>query len=98
MNNKWREEKAFFFNHEMPTNEYEIKVELENHFGNQNNNKNSAKKHEAGTSLVVQWLELLTSNAGGRGSVPGRGTRTPHAARRGQNIKKKKKKHERMFK
>ena len=32
-----------------------------------------------GTSLVVQWLGLRTSNEGGRGSIPGRGTRIPHA-------------------
>lgn len=84
-----RGESFFIFNHEMLTNEYEIKIELESHFGNQNN-KNSAKKHEAGTSLVFQWLELLISNAGGRGSIPGRGTRIPHTAWHGQNIKKKK--------
>ena len=28
------------------------------------------------TSLVVQWLRLHTSNAGGRGSIPGQGTRS----------------------
>ena len=29
-----------------------------------------------GTSLVVQWLRLCTSNAGGPGSIPGQGTRS----------------------
>ena len=30
----------------------------------------------SGTSLVVQWLRLLTSNAGGMASIPGQGTRS----------------------
>ena len=34
-----------------------------------------------GTSLEVQWLRLLASNAGGAGSVPGQGTKIAHAAR-----------------
>ena len=42
----------------------------------------------AGTSLVVQWVRLCAPNAGGPGSIPGRGTRScmhaatksPHAA------------------
>ena len=41
----------------------------------------------AGTSLVVGWLRLSTSNAGGQGSTPGQGTRShtlqlkiPHTA------------------
>ena len=29
-----------------------------------------------GTSLEVQWLRLHTHNAGGPGSIPGRGTRS----------------------
>ena len=41
-----------------------------------------------GTSLVVQGVKLLTPNAGGVGSIPGKGTRSrmhtatksPHAA------------------
>ena len=36
-------------------------------------------KSFSGTSLVVQWLRLHTSNAGGRGSVPGQGIKIPHA-------------------
>ena len=28
---------------------------------------------DPGTSLVVQWLRIHTSNAGGMGSVPGQG-------------------------
>ena len=33
------------------------------------------KKASGGTSLVVQWLRLCAPNAGGLGSIPGRGTR-----------------------
>ena len=33
-----------------------------------------------GTSLVVQWLRLRVPNAGGVGSIPGQGTKIPHAA------------------
>ena len=33
-----------------------------------------------GTSLAVQWLRLCASNAGGTGSIPGQGTKIPHAA------------------
>ena len=33
-----------------------------------------------GTSLVVQSIRLHTPNAGGPGSIPGQGTRCPHAA------------------
>ena len=44
-----------------------------------------------GTSLVVQWLRLHAANAGGTGSIPGGGTKIPHAAWCGQKVKKKKK-------
>ena len=37
-------------------------------------------KYDAGTSLVVQWLGLCSSNAGGTGSIPGQGTSIPYAA------------------
>ena len=33
--------------------------------------------HIAGTSLVVQWLRLYTSTAGGKGLIPSRGTKIP---------------------
>ena len=46
---------------------------------------------ECGTSLAVQWLRLCTYNAGGAGSIPGRGTRIPHATWCSQKKKKKKK-------
>ena len=47
-----------------------------------------ARKQPPGTSLVVQWVRLHAPNAGGPGSIPGRGTRSrihaasesPHAA------------------
>ena len=29
--------------------------------------------------MVVQWLSLCASNAGGAGSIPGQGTKIPHA-------------------
>ena len=41
-----------------------------------------------GTFLVVQWLRLDTSTAGGRGSIPGQGTKIPHALGHGQKNKK----------
>ena len=46
---------------------------------------------QAGTSLVVQWLRLHAVNAEGVGSIPGQGTKIPHAMARDQKIKKKKK-------
>ena len=36
---------------------------------------------------MVQWLGLRASTAGGMGSIPGQGTKIPHAA---QQSKKKK--------
>ena len=45
-------------------------------------------KHKcSGTSLAIQWLRLHTSNVGGTGSIPGRGTKIPHATQRGQKFK-----------
>ena len=44
-----------------------------------------------GTSLAAQWLGLRASTAGGAGSIPGWGTKIPHAIRCGQNLKKEKK-------
>ena len=41
-----------------------------------------------GTSLVVQWLRLWASTAGGTGSILGQRTKIPHAARCGQKKKK----------
>ena len=35
----------------------------------------------SGISLVVQWLRLHSFKAGGLGSIPGRGTKIPHAVR-----------------
>ena len=66
---------------------------------NYNYNKQLMAKHEnvkydiknmkQGTSLVVQWLRLCISTAEGAGSIPGRGTKIPHAA---WHSKKKRKK------
>ena len=43
-------------------------------------------------SLAVQWLGLHASTAGGTGSIPGQGTKIPHALQHGQIKEKKKKK------
>ena len=32
-----------------------------------------------GTFLAVQWLRFYASSSGGTGSVPGQGTKIPHA-------------------
>ena len=37
-------------------------------------------KNILGTSLVVQWLGLRASTAGGTGLIPGQGTKILHAA------------------
>ena len=50
-----------------------------------------------GTSLVVQWLRLCTSNAGGMGSIPGQETKIPCAAWCGKR-KKERKKEKKVFK
>ena len=42
-----------------------------------------------GTSLVVQWLGLCASTAGGIGPIPGWGTKPLQILRRGQNKIKK---------
>ena len=52
---------------------------------------NYFKNYKRGTSLAVQWLALCASNAGGVGSIPGWGTRIPHAARGSKKNKKIKK-------
>ena len=51
-------------------------------------NKTWFKSIWRGTSLVVQWLGLCTSNAGEAGSIPGRGTKVLYASQHGQKIKK----------
>ena len=35
-----------------------------------------------GSSLAVQWLGLSASTAAGTGSIPGWGTKIPHATQR----------------
>ena len=40
----------------------------------------AAQEGMPGSSLVVQWIRLEASTAGGVGSVPGWGAKTPHAA------------------
>ena len=46
------------------------------------------KKKELGNSLVVQWLGLHASTAGGIGSIPGWETNNLHATRHGKKRKK----------
>ena len=40
------------------------------------------------TSLVVQWLRRQASNEGDMGSIPGQGTKIPHAMQCSQKEKK----------
>ena len=47
------------------------------------------KKALWGASLAVQCLRLRASTAGGAGSIPGQGTKIPHAAWHGQPPKKR---------
>ena len=42
------------------------------------------KNKNCGTSLVIQWLRLCASNAGGMDSVPPWGTKIPHAVQHDQ--------------
>ena len=46
--------------------------------------KGKKKCERLENSLGAQWLRLLASTAGGLGSIPGQGTRSPHAAWSGQ--------------
>ena len=39
----------------------------------------TAIKNEPGTSLVVRWLSLYSSNVRGEGPIPAGGTKIPHA-------------------
>ena len=41
--------------------------------------RNITEINKLGTSLVVQWLRLRASTAGGTGLIPGWGTKIPHA-------------------
>ena len=49
------------------------------------------KKQSRGTSLGVQCLRLWASTAGGKGSIPGQGTKIPHAVQGGAKKKKNRK-------
>lgn len=48
--------------------------------------------------LIVQWLRLRDSNPGGMGSIPGQGSRVPHAVWPEQLKKKKRKLARLLFK
>ena len=52
------------------------------------NSVDSIETTGIGTCLVVQWLRLSPPNAQGTGSIPGQGTKIPHAAWSGQKLKK----------
>ena len=39
--------------------------------------RESARRIQGKTCLVVQWLRFHSSNAGGMGSIPGRGAKIP---------------------
>ena len=54
--------------------------------------KENPVKPGEGTSLAVQWLRFRASTAGGTGSIPGQGTKIPHAKRHGQKNQKTKQK------
>ena len=43
-----------------------------------------------GNSQAVQWLRFCTCNARGTASIPGHGTKSPHASHSQQGFKKKK--------
>ena len=47
------------------------------------------KNDRLGTSLVVQWLGLWVSTAGGVGLIPGWGTKILHVAWHDQKLKNK---------
>ena len=49
--------------------------------------QDTLKEQSLGTSLVVQWLGLYASTAGGMILIPGQGARFPQAAWFGQNKK-----------
>jgi len=59
--------------------------------------QNVCRKWILGTYLVVQWLRCHASNAGGVGSISGRGTKAQHATWCSQKIKTKKLKKERKW-
>ena len=52
--------------------------------GTQRQRRSSQETVMQETPLAVQWLGFLTSNAGGMGSIPDRGTKTPHATETAQ--------------
>ena len=52
--------------------------------------KRKCFRNGRGTSLAAQWLRLCTSTAGDMGSIPGGGTKIPHAAPHGQKTKQNK--------
>ena len=68
-------------------NEFELKMSLGTKEGSVSLSKRQQKQIK-GTSLETQWLRNHTSTAGGLGSIPGPGTKMPHAMQHGQKKKK----------
>ena len=55
-------------------------IKLGREMGNDDESVCGVLNRVIGTFLVVQWLRLCASNAGGEGSIPGRESKIPHAA------------------
>ena len=53
-------------------------------------------KQIPGLPLLAYWLKLCAANAGGTGSIPGQGTKIPHALQCSQKIEKKKERKKQM--
>ena len=47
-------------------------------------NPDGPGKHQAGTSVVAEWLRICASTAGGAGSIPSQRTRVPRATQSGK--------------
>ena len=58
---------------------------------------NGIKIVPIGTSPIVQWLRLCSSNAGDMSVIPGWGTKIPHAVQYGQKLNKHKPKASNYF-
>ena len=60
------------------------------HFWGKKNQRTRIRRYVlCWTSLAVQCLRLCTSSAAGAGSIPGRGTKLPHAVGHSQNKKRR---------
>ena len=57
----------------------------------------STRRCGQGTSPVVRWLRLCAATAGGKGSIPGQGTKIPHPACCSQQQQKRCGQHSQVF-